>query len=68
MIALLICCSLQVWSGSAGGNCTEHDEDDVGGVGGEGGAGGESGSESNGEDHCHDGETQELAEDVSWSA
>ena len=39
------------------------------GVGGEGGAGGESGSrsESNEENHCHDGETQELAEDASWS-
>ena len=45
-------------------NCTEHDEDDVSG---EGSAGGESGSESNGVDHPHDGETQELAEDASWS-
>jgi len=48
-------------------NCTEYDEDGVSGVSGGGGAGGESGSESNGEDHCHDGETQELAEDASWS-
>ena len=48
-------------------NCTEYGEDDVSGVSGEGGAGGESGSGSNEEDHCHDGETQELAEDASWS-
>ena len=48
-------------------NCTEYDEDGVSDVSGGGGAGGESGSESNGEDHCHDGETQELAEDASWS-
>ena len=50
-------------------NCTEYDEDayDVSGVSGGGGAGGEGGSEGNGGDHCHDGETQELAEDASWS-
>ena len=28
---------------------------------------GEGGSESNEGDHCHGGETQELAEDASWS-
>ena len=55
------------WELSAGGNCTEYDEDDVSGVCGEGGAGGESSSESNEENHCHDGETQQLAEDASWS-
>ena len=49
-------------------DCTEYDVDNMSGACGESGAEGESGSESNKgcEDH-HDGETQELVEDGSWS-